>query len=149
LLRYGDAAIPKVSNPEDITGICLIDEIDAHLHISLQHVGLLTLMKMFPNVQFILSIHSPMFALSMEKLFGAEGMCILELPSGTPIQAEAYSKFGHALSVLQDTRAFNRAMQELASRPGKPLVLLEGETDPKYMRTAAELLDRRAIVQER
>jgi hypothetical protein len=147
LLRYGDAAISTLSGPEDVTGICLIDEIDAHLHISLQHVGLPALVKMFPNVQFILSSHSPLFALGMEKLFGADGMCILELPLGIPIQAEAYSEFGHALSVLQDTRAFNAAVQELASRPGKFLVLLEGETDPKYMRTAAELLDRRAIVQ--
>ncbi|MDR1729273.1 MAG: AAA family ATPase [Prevotellaceae bacterium] len=43
----------------EITGIVLIDEVDKHLHIKLQKEVLPTLFNMFPNVQFILSSHSP------------------------------------------------------------------------------------------
>ncbi|WP_207869388.1 AAA family ATPase [Pseudomonas sp. 51_B] len=45
--------------PTDLTGIVLIDEIDAHLHISLQRKILPFLYKSFPNIQFIVSTHSP------------------------------------------------------------------------------------------
>lgn len=42
-----------------IPGIVLIDEIETHLHLALQKkiLGLLT--TIFPNVQFIVSTHSP------------------------------------------------------------------------------------------
>ena len=43
----------------DITGIVLIDEVDKHLHIKLQKEVLPGLFKLFPDVQFILSSHSP------------------------------------------------------------------------------------------
>lgn len=45
--------------PEEVTGIILIDEIDAHLHVSLQRKILSFLSKSFPNVQFIVTTHSP------------------------------------------------------------------------------------------
>lgn len=40
-------------------GIVLIDEIETHLHLSLQKLILPTLTELFPNVQFICSTHSP------------------------------------------------------------------------------------------
>lgn len=43
----------------DLPGIVLIDEIETHLHIELQKKVLPFLIKMFPNVQFIISTHSP------------------------------------------------------------------------------------------
>ena len=45
--------------PEDLAGIALIDEIDVHLHISLQKKVLPFLIKAFPKIQFIVSTHSP------------------------------------------------------------------------------------------
>jgi predicted ATP-dependent endonuclease of OLD family len=45
--------------PSDLTGVVLIDEIDAHLHISLQRKILPFFYKSFPNIQFIVSTHSP------------------------------------------------------------------------------------------
>lgn len=45
--------------PEDLEGIAIIDEIDVHLHISLQKKILPFLIKAFPKVQFIVSTHSP------------------------------------------------------------------------------------------
>lgn len=45
--------------PNEVTGIIFIDEIDAHLHVSLQRKILSFLSKSFPNVQFIVTTHSP------------------------------------------------------------------------------------------
>lgn len=45
--------------PEDLSGIAIIDEIDVHLHISLQKKVLPFLIKAFPKIQFIVSTHSP------------------------------------------------------------------------------------------
>ena len=46
-------------SPEELCGIAIIDEIDVHLHISLQKKVLPFLIKAFPKVQFIVSTHSP------------------------------------------------------------------------------------------
>jgi hypothetical protein len=71
----------------------------------------------------------------------------LTMPSGTLIEAEAYAEFGHALKVLQDTKAFAAEIEAKAADPGKALVFLEGETDPTYLTTAAEVLDRAALLE--
>lgn len=46
-------------SPEELSGIVIIDEIDVHLHISLQKKVLPFLTKAFPKIQFIASTHSP------------------------------------------------------------------------------------------
>ena len=43
----------------NLNGIVIIDEIDSHLHISLQKKVLPFFVKAFPNIQFIVSTHSP------------------------------------------------------------------------------------------
>ncbi|MBK9733995.1 MAG: AAA family ATPase [Saprospiraceae bacterium] len=48
-------------------GIALIDEVEAHLHISLQKKILPFLTGFFPNVQFIVTTHSPFILQSLEK----------------------------------------------------------------------------------
>lgn len=45
--------------PSELFGIVVIDEIDVHLHISLQKKVMPFLTKAFPNIQFIVSTHSP------------------------------------------------------------------------------------------
>lgn len=40
-------------------GVVLIDEIDTHLHLELQRVILPFLTELFPNIQFIVTTHSP------------------------------------------------------------------------------------------
>lgn len=44
----------------DARGVVIIDEIDLHLHPELEKVVLPRLMRTFPNVQFIVSTHSPL-----------------------------------------------------------------------------------------
>lgn len=46
-------------SPSELYGLVFIDEIDAHLHVSLQRKVLSFLMNAFPNIQFIITTHSP------------------------------------------------------------------------------------------
>lgn len=45
--------------PSEMYGLVFIDEIDAHLHVSLQRKVLSFLTESFPNIQFIITTHSP------------------------------------------------------------------------------------------
>lgn len=55
------------TQPEELTGITIVDEIDVHLHISLQKKILPFLIKAFPKMQFIVSTHSPFVITSTDK----------------------------------------------------------------------------------
>ena len=50
----------------DLPGIVLIDEIETHLHLELQKLILPMLTELFPNIQFIVSTHSPFVINSIE-----------------------------------------------------------------------------------
>lgn len=47
-------------------GVVLIDEVETHLHLELQRTILPFLTEMFPNLQFIVSTHSPFIVNSLE-----------------------------------------------------------------------------------
>jgi predicted ATP-binding protein involved in virulence len=64
------------STPEELHGIVIIDEIDAHLHVSLQRKILPFFIRSFPNIQFIVSTHSP-FVLS-----SVDDVLIYDISSG-------------------------------------------------------------------
>ena len=63
--------ILKMQNDNSLTriyqkeGIVLIDEIETHLHLALQKVIMPLLTKVFPNIQFIITTHSPFVLSSM------------------------------------------------------------------------------------
>lgn len=50
---------PSLDNPLDGKGLVLIDEIDLHLHPSWQQKVIYRLEETFPNLQFIITTHSP------------------------------------------------------------------------------------------
>lgn len=52
--------------PDELKGIVLIDEIDAHLHPSLQRKIFSFLTHAFPNIQFIIATHSPFVVSSVD-----------------------------------------------------------------------------------
>lgn len=52
--------------PAELEGAVLIDEIDAHLHVSLQRKIFPFLLRSFPKVQFIITTHSPFVLTSVE-----------------------------------------------------------------------------------
>lgn len=51
-----------------IPGIVLIDEIETHLHLQLQHDIMKLLTTVFTNIQFVVSTHSPFILSSMENV---------------------------------------------------------------------------------
>lgn len=51
-----------------IPGVVLIDEIETHLHLTLQKKVLGLLTTIFPNIQFIISTHSPFIINSIENV---------------------------------------------------------------------------------
>lgn len=53
-------------SPHSISGYVIIDEIDVHLHASLQRKVLPFLSSLFPKVQFIVSTHSPFVLMSVD-----------------------------------------------------------------------------------
>ena len=141
IIRYGESTdINKSIHLPDITGLVIIDEIDANLHPTLQHDVLPQLIEMFPKVQFIISSHSPLFLLGMERRFGADKVTILELPDGDRINSERYSEFGTAFEYYKTTERFEEDIKQLIASATKPVVLTEGKTDARYIQTALELL---------
>lgn len=50
----------------DIEGIVLVDEIETHLHLDLQKKILPILTTLFPNIQFIITTHSPFILSSVD-----------------------------------------------------------------------------------
>lgn len=53
-------------NPKDAIGLILIDEIDLHLHPSLQVEVVERFRNVFPNIQFIMTTHSPLVISSLK-----------------------------------------------------------------------------------
>ena len=141
IIRYGERSDINMSiRLRDITGLVIIDEIASHLHPTLQHDVLPQLIKMFPKVQFIVSSHSPLFLLGMEKEFGPDGLDILELPEGKKIDSERFSEFGKAFEYYQNTERFEGEIKQLIAGITKPVVMTEGKLDAFYIQTALKLL---------
>jgi predicted ATPase len=65
--------------PKDLSGVVLIDEIDSHLHVSLQRLILPFFTGSFPNIQFIVTTHSPFVLMS------APGTVVFDLAKNEPI----------------------------------------------------------------
>jgi len=67
-------ANPGKSNVLEGSGVVLIDEIDLHLHPQWQRKIIPQLQKTFPNIQFVVTTHSPLVIQNVEK----ENVKILE-----------------------------------------------------------------------
>ena len=59
LARRMALANPNRENPLEGTGVVLIDELDLHMHTSWQRKVIGVLKETFPNIQFIITTHSP------------------------------------------------------------------------------------------
>ena len=140
ILRDYDLSGASFSATNDIQGIVIVDEIDLHLHSIHQHEILPTLIKMFPRVQFIVTTHSPLFVLGMEKIFGKDGFELYSLPQGSQIDPEQFGEFESAYESFRKTKKFLEDMQDAIKESPKPVLFMEGATDIKYLQKAAELL---------
>jgi hypothetical protein len=149
VIRYAEKwDINKCFKLNEIEGVVLIDEVDAHLHSNLQVDVLPTLIKLFPKIQFILTTHSPLFLLGMENAFSEDGFLIFEMPYGRKISTERFSEFGKSFEYYKTTKAFEDELVMKLEEDTISEVLVEGETDLLYIKTALQLLGRDDLLQK-
>jgi len=90
--------------------IVLIDEIETHLHIELQKRALPFLTRMFPNVQFIVSTHSPFVITSLSNavVYDLEKQEKLDNPSYYSYEAIVESFLDSDMYSEEMKRQFNK-----------------------------------------
>lgn len=130
-----------------VQGIVLIDEIDKHLHIKLQKELLPSLMSLLPNVQFIISTHSPFLTMGMaEKEDTLKRTRIIDLDQGglvsEPEHIDIYQEVYDMM--IGANNNYKKLFDELQIQIGmatKPLIITEGKTDAKHIKNAIQKLD--------
>lgn len=137
IIRYADINdMSKSIDISKITGIVIIDEIELHLHSSLQKNVLPKLIKIFPKVQFIITTHSPLFLLGMEEAFSSDKYDIYQMPRGEKISVERFSEFNKAFQFYSQTNKYHDEIKKAISKTKKALVITEGSTDWKHLKAA-------------
>lgn len=144
ILRQADKN-SLISNFNEITGIVLIDEIDKHLHIRLQKEILPNLLALFPNVQFIVSSHSPFLNMGLaEKL--SQRSFIVDLDNfGIYKDVTINELYNEVYRMMIDEN--NRYKEEylklkqFIENGTKPLIITEGKTDVIHLKKAKEILN--------
>ena len=137
IIRYADINdMSKSIDISKITGIVIIDEIELHLHSSLQKNVLPKLIKIFPKVQFIITTHSPLFLLGMEEVFSSDKYDIYQMPRGEKISVERFSEFNKAFRFYSQTNKYHEEINKAISKAKKALVITEGSTDWKHLKAA-------------
>jgi len=129
---------------EEITGIVLIDEIDKHLHIKLQKEVLPRLLQLFPNVQFIISSHSPFLSMGLaeslldrSKIIDLDNFGISKDPTTNELYQEVYE-----MMISENERFKNKflELEKKINKGSKPLIITEGKTDVQYLKKAKKEL---------
>ena len=147
ILRDFDLSGATFSEAGEIKGVVVVDEIDLHLHAVHQHEILPGLMRMFPKVQFIVTTHSPLFVLGMAERFGEEGFAVYRMPEGQQISPEEFAEFGAAYQAFTATSKFADDIRVAVKDAQSPILYMEGETDVKYLKRAAELLGQQWVIE--
>ncbi len=147
ILRDFDLCGTPFSQATEIRGIVVVDEIDLHLHAVHQHEVLPELIQMFPNVQFVVTTHSPLFVLGMQRILGKDGFDVYRLPEGRRINPEEFSEFGSAYRALTETARFSSDMRAAIAGAQRPIVFVEGATDQLYIEKAAKLLTKEEVLE--
>ncbi|MCX7249936.1 MAG: AAA family ATPase [Burkholderiales bacterium] len=146
-MRDYDLSGGSLDNLSDIRGIVIIDEIDAHLHTRHQKEILPDLLASFPNVQFIITTHSPLFLLGMEERFGIDGFKIVNMPDGEFALASDFSEYTAAYETFKQTNLHRQEIAKTLKANSRPIVFVEGDYDIRYITRAAELLGKSHILE--
>ena len=141
LVKQADA-IGRIVN--SAYGIVLIDEIDKHLHIRLQKEIVPGLISIFPNLQFIVSSHSPFLGVGLAE-YERLSYGIIDLDNGgivCPPQDNDLFKEVYDMMIAQNMQYYLRYtdLQEKIRSDTKPLIITEGKTDWKHIIAAKKAL---------
>ena len=146
ILRDAELSSIRYVSTSDISGVVIVDEIDLHLHAKHQYEILPKLLRMFPNIQFIVTTHAPLFVLGMRNEFGDAGFALYRLPDGRQISPEEFNEFGDAYAAFRQTQQYTTDIKRIVDDAGRPVLLVEGETDRRYLQRAAVLCDREDLL---
>lgn len=133
----------NINKDMNASGIVLIDEIDKHLHISLQKLVLPLLLNMYPQIQFIITSHSPFMNVGFvdtgiaANIYDLDNNGLLTFPKHTVELNHVYDM------IIEDNKNYLRLYNELIDKIAesqKPLILTEGKTDAKHLQAAMEFL---------
>ena len=144
ILRQNDNNHPNTLM-NDIKGIVLIDEVDKHLHISLQKDILPKMFKLFPNVQFIVSSHSPFLNMGLADDLPDDNQ-IIDLDNGGLVSsATTNSQYQEVYKMmLGEKQKYTELYHNLKNKikqDSKPLIVTEGKTDSKHIKAALKRLN--------
>lgn len=128
----------------EISGIVLIDEVDKHLHIRLQKEVLPQLFNLFPNIQFVVSSHSPFLNMGLAdeandrtRIFDLDNNGFVCEPQNNKLYQEVYE------TMTKENQRFAEKyyqLEEELSKISKPIIITEGKTDIKHILKAKEKL---------
>lgn len=122
MIGWAFAKAPDTSRLQEITGIVLVDELEQHLHATLQRDIVHGLRLAFPKIQFIVTTHSPLIASSIGPLPGKGGRSVTQVGARDRL---VYLHFGVERAVLAEyipSMRLQRVDQVLASRAFKYLI---------------------------
>lgn len=129
---------------ENIKGIVLIDEIEKHLHITLQKEILPRMFALFPNVQFIVSSHSPFLNMGLATELLEKHMIFDLDHNGISCSATKNELYEEVYNMMIDeNNRFAKLCENLNGKLKsltKPLIITEGKTDIKHILKAKEKL---------
>lgn len=149
IIRHAD--INDINNSIELSkiqGVVIVDEIDMHLDSVMQNEVLPKLLKLFPKIQFIITSHSPLFLLGMDREFKDE-YTLLEMPNGTEISTERFSEFEKSYRYLNSTKKHEEELNKLVEEKineikmnthSNPLIITEGKTDWIHLKNALNKL---------
>lgn len=146
IIRDYDLSEGTLNHLNDIRGAVIVDEIDAHLHSALQKEALPKLIKLFPNVQFIVTSHSPLFLIGMDQEFGENGFEIINMPHGDKVSASDFSEFIAAYEAFKETTLHRKEINNEIAQHAKPIVFVEGDYDIRYLIKAADILGKNDVL---
>lgn len=136
ILRQADTNLNDIKL-DDITGVVLIDEVDKHLHIKLQKEVLPNLFKLLPNVQFIVSSHSPFLAMGLaeqaqdrSKIVNLDNFGISKDPTTNALYGEVYEMM---VGENEKFKELYQTLKQEVQQGTKPLVITEGKTDVQHI----------------
>lgn len=142
LLRQADNLNNNI-NPHEITGIVLVDEVDKHLHIKLQKEVLPLLLSIFPNVQFILSSHSPFLSLGLAEKLQSRSK-LIDIERGIVIQPVHDAQYLEVYEMmLQENQKYKSMYESILAQieDGKELQVITEGKNTEHIRKAISVLD--------
>ncbi|MBW4574245.1 MAG: AAA family ATPase [Aphanothece sp. CMT-3BRIN-NPC111] len=146
IMRDYDLSEANFESLSEVRGLVIIDEIELHLHSNFQYQVLPSLIKLLPKVQFIITSHSPLFVLGLERELTNKGFSLREMPDGEEISAERFKEFGEAYGYFRETKFYEEDIRKALEEAQKPILFVEGDYDIRYLIKAAKVLNKHDLL---